>query len=215
MEKLFDNIARGITSLSAVLLVLLLVVTGMVFFSHTLFTSVFPPEMSYWERFAAAWVMALGWEATVLVTTVNVKHLNKNIPAIMAVCSGVIVLFFIRAFDADQNWLVIMQRWFVGLLAATINYIYADLFYAKFKERISVIEAPMKVIELESTVNQLQSTLNQTQSKLIEFDELKRFRSKVIKELTCPHCKTEQISFGSLHAHKGHCLSNPRKTKLT
>jgi hypothetical protein len=103
-----------------------------------------------------------------------------------------------------------MQRWFVGILAATINWIYSDLFYAKFKERTSFLEAPMKVIELESTVNQLQSTVNEADSRLKELDELKGFKAKIIKELTCPHCKIEQSSFGSLHAHKGHCSSNPR-----
>lgn len=215
IESTFDSIAQSITSMAAVVFVMIMTISGMVFFSHTLFLSVFPPSMSSWERIAATWFMALAWEATVLITTVNTKHLHKHIPAVMALCSGVIVLFFIQAFDQSQSLLVIIQRWFVGTIAATINYIYADLFYAKWLERRGLIEAPMKVIELQSTVNDLQRALDQAQSKQKTFDELQRFRDQVKKELVCPHCKFEQSSYGTLHSHKGHCLENPRsKQKL-
>ena len=136
------------------LTVMLATLIGMVLFSHTLFLSVFPPSMATWERMLATWFMAIGWEATVLITTVNTRHLNKNIPWIMAICSGLIVLFFIQAFDTTQPWLTIAQRWLVGSLAAAINYIYADLFYAKWNERTELIERPMKLTDLQSRVDE-------------------------------------------------------------
>jgi hypothetical protein len=89
--KLVDRIATGITSLEAVIMVLLFTISGMVLFSHNLFADVFPLTMTVWEKSLATWFWAVAWEATVLITTVNTKHLNRNVPAVMAMCSGVIV----------------------------------------------------------------------------------------------------------------------------
>lgn len=203
--KLSEKIARSITSLGAVIFVMLMVITAMVFFSHTLFSQALPDSMSQWEKIAAAWSLAFGWELTVLVTTVNVKHLHARIPTVMALASGVILLFFIQAFDSNQSWLIISQRWFVGLLVAAINYIYADLFYRKWIEFIGNNEAPIKLIEAQSKLNQLQSKLDQAQSKLSDYHELQRYKDQVIQELTCPYCYKIQSSYGSLRAHKGHC----------
>jgi hypothetical protein len=221
MGKFFDLIGNAITSLGAVIFVLLMVITGMIFFSHTLFLEVFPASMQPWEKILATWVMALGWELTVLITTVNTKHINKRIPWLMAIASGVIVLFFIQAFDGSLTGLQITQRWFVGLLAAALNYIYADLFYAKWQERNSTLAMPKeleenrtKVLHLLTELDQCQTTFNQSRSKLNEVEaelkELRAFRKKVDADLTCPHCKLPQLSYGTLRAHQGHCSKNPK-----
>jgi hypothetical protein len=224
IKLLFDYIGHAITSLAAVIFVMLMTITGMILFSHTLFSEVFPVGMAYWEKIAATWFMALGWEFTVLLTTCNTRHINKHIPAVMAICSGIIVLFFIQAFDGEQTTLTLVQRWFVGVLAATINYIYAELFYKKWKERNDVIEFPIRVNELQSRVDELQrqlnereSTVNDVRSQLnqnnTELNDLLRFKKTIDAELTCPHCKVVHDRFGTLHAHKGHCSSNPRNKK--
>lgn len=225
LEKIFDTIARVITSMGAVLTVMLTTITSMVFFSHTLFGGVFPVLMDTWEKSFATWLMAISWEATVLITTVNVRHVNKHIPGIMAICSGVIVLFFIQAFDGTQEPLTLVQRWFVGVLAATINYIYADLFYAKWVERTNLIEAPFKqeelqaklneseraVQELRAEVEQSRAALNQVRGQLQqtepELKELRALRLQFTKERTCPHCKVEFTSPDALRSHKGRCTS--------
>ena len=231
IEQTFDNIGKAITSLAAVIFALLMTITGMIFFSHTLFIQVFPGSMATWEKLVATWLMALGWEFTVLLTTCNTRHINKHIPMLMAIASGIIVLFFIQAFDSSQTPLIIAQRWFVGLLAASINYIYAELFYAKWKERSEHQQLPTKLVEHERTIARLQSELvearanvDQTRSELDQFrsvlvererivDELKKFKAKVERDLTCPHCKEIQDSYGVLQAHKGHCDNNPKKRK--
>jgi hypothetical protein len=221
IARFFDLIGNAITSLGAVIFVLLMVITGMIFFSHTLFLEVFPASMQPWEKLLATWVMALGWELTVLITTVNTKHINKRIPWLMAIASGVIVLFFIQAFDGSLTGLQITQRWFVGLLAAALNYIYADLFYAKWQERNSTLAMPKeleenrtKVLHLLTELDQCQTTFNQSRSKLNEVEaelkELRAFRKKVESELTCPHCRQPQPGYGTLRAHQGHCSKNPK-----
>jgi hypothetical protein len=223
----FDQVAKAITSLGAVIFVLLMVIAGMIFFSHTLFIEVFPSSMSAWEKQIATWVIALAWELTVLITTCNKEYIWKGIPVVMALASGIIVLFFIQAFDTDQTGLVIAMRWFVGILVATINWIYAELFYAKWAERKAQIDIPSKLVQTESAfaqvqseVDQLRSTLDQRESRLNEFQsalrererEVNQLRSKVDefqRELTCPHCKVVQPNPRALNAHKGHCAENP------
>ena len=226
MSKLFDSIGHAITSTAAVIFVLLMVICGMILFSHTLFLSVFPVSMAPAEKTAATWFMALGWELTVLITSVNTRHLNRNIPGVMAVCSGVIVLFFIQGFDGSAGWLVLMQRWFVAVLMATINWIYADLFYSKWKDRTTSKHDSQRVVQLEAALNDLQQSLvekkneldhaqrtaNETQSQI---NELRKYRQRIERELTCPHCHVVHETFGTLHAHKGHCAQNPRHKLIT
>jgi len=166
MEKLFDTIAKSITSLGAVVFVMLMTISGMIIFSHTLFSHVFPDTMAGWEKVSATWLMALGWEFTVLITTCNTKHINRHIPLIMAICSGVIVLFFIQAFSGGFGVIGTLQRWFVGLLAATINYIYAELFYAKWQERNEALAIPIQVNELLARIDALTLELDERKTEL-------------------------------------------------
>jgi hypothetical protein len=232
MTLFFDRIARAITSLGAVIFVLLMVIAGMIFFSHTLFLEVFPDTMSAWEKIIATWVIALGWELTVLITTCNKEHVPAGIPYIMAIASGLIVLFFIQAFDADQDALVLSMRWFVGILVATINWIYAELFYKKWRERNQLVELPSRVIQLESDlvraqrdladreskINEAESALKQSQSKFDEasrkLNDLQEKLNEYQRELTCPHCGTVQANPRTLNAHKGHCEKNPNRKQL-
>ena len=208
------RIAKAITSLGSVIFVMLLSLSAMVFFSHTLFTTALPEEMAPWEKTLAAWLMALGLEATVLISTCNVKHLHPRIPVAMAICSGFILLYFVQAFDMSQSALIISQRWFIGLLIAFINFNYSDLFYKKWIEFSNTLELPNKLIDLESKVVALQSALNEAQSKLNEMGSLKQFKAQITKELTCPHCHLVQENFGRAHAHKGWCQENPKRKAL-
>jgi hypothetical protein len=225
IKRLFDHIGSWFTSLAAVIFVLVMVITSMIFFSHTLFLQVFPDSMTLWEKRMATWVMALGWELTVLITTCNTKHIDKRIPWLMAIASGVIVLFFIQAFDGSLTALQIAQRWFVGVLASVINWIYADLFYAKWLERSNALVMPReleqlrsKVIELSEKVQHRETALNeyraQVQADAAELKELRAFKKQTLAGLVCPYCNVQQTSTDALRSHKGHCSENP-KNKTT
>lgn len=210
MEKTFDAIGKALTSMAAVIVVLLFTICGLTLFSQALFNEIFPAGMNAWEKAFATVFMAVAFESAILITTVNSSHINKNIPAIMALCSGIMVLFFLHAFDSELSWLTIFQRWFIGIMVALTNFLYTEIFHSKWKERLQLIEQPMKLIELERAFNESQSALNQAQSTLKSFDELQRFKEQVTRELTCPHCAKIQSSYGTLHAHKGHCSKNPK-----
>src|SRR5882724_7938941 len=99
MNQFFERIGNAITSMAAIIFVLVMTIIAMIFFSHTLFYEIFPPEMAGWEKSIATWTLACAWELTVLVTTVNTNLINRKIPIIMAICSGFIILLFIHGFD--------------------------------------------------------------------------------------------------------------------
>lgn len=231
--KLFDAIARTIYSLGLVTFVMLFVIASMIFFSHTLFLDVFPDSMATWEKNTATWLMALGWEMTVLVTICNPKHINKAIPVVLAIASAFIILFFIQAFDFRLEPLTLVQRWFVGVLAGTINFIYARLFHRKWMERNELAALPAKLKESERLCNEVQSkldqltrTFNDRDATLVELRSALKERDRDLKQLqakldefhqdvTCPYCRVVQRDRGALIAHKGHCEKNPKNLKKT
>lgn len=219
--RLFDHIGSAITSLGAVIFVLLMIITGMVFFSHTLFLQVYPDSMAAWEKQLATWVMAIAWEATVLITTVNTPPLSKRVPWLMAAASGVIVIFFIQGFDPSLTDLELIMRWFVAVLAAVLNFLYADLFFHKWRQRASTLAMPRELEQARAKVQQLEGDLAERGRQLREaaaelewtrpkVKELEALKAKDERARTCPWCKEIQDSQPSLNSHKGHCSKNPK-----
>ena len=190
-----------ITSVAAVIFLLVITILGLITFTHTLFNEVLPITMTGWERELASWLLALGWEFTLLITTCNTQHLNRKIPAFVAIASGVIVLFFIHAFDAGQPDIELYKRWFIGLLISAINYIFTELFYSKWKELQLNKSLAAKVSELETNLiaksNELINTTTeldhskQTIDKLtIQVTELEKYKKREMEKLTCPSLST-------------------------
>src|ERR1700690_1231841 len=99
MNKSIEAIANLICSLGAVIFVLLMTIIGMIFLSHGLYYQILSQTMEPWQAEVASWVLACGIETTVLIVTSNVKFLSPKLPVFFAICSGLIVLFYIKAFD--------------------------------------------------------------------------------------------------------------------
>jgi hypothetical protein len=222
MNKFFERIGFAITSMAAVIFVLILTLLGLLTFTHTLFFEVLPQTITGWERYLASWMLALGWEFTLLITTCNTQFLHRRIPLVAAIASGVIVLFFIQAFSFDLPNIELFKRWFIGLLVATINYIYTELFYAKWKELHRTKDLNARIDELEE-LNKLQTIeLNTTREQLKKVDldverlvdyvaELEIFKKKELDSKTCRFCKKLMPSIFHLSSHMRNCDSNPKK----
>jgi uncharacterized coiled-coil protein SlyX len=222
MNKLFERIGFAITSMAAVIFVLVLTLLGLLTFTHTLFNEVLPQTITGFERSFASWMLALGWEFTLLISTCNTQFLNKRIPMIVAIASGVIVLFFIQAFAIDQPLIELSKRWFIGVLVATINYIYTELFYAKWKELQLNKSLTIQVNELESKIATQTKELTESNTqltnaktdveRLIDYvAELETFKKQELDRLKCPYCHTQMETIYKLTSHKGICQHNPKK----
>jgi len=226
MNQIFDRIGYAITSMAAVIFVLMMTIIAMIFFSHTLFYEIFPPEMAEWEKSIATWTLAFAWELTVLITTCNTQFIHKRIPFAMAICSGFIILLFIHGFDTNLSGLEYFKKWFIGLLVATINIVFSGLFYAKWSEAKTQKKLGDQFAELKSICNTQQLELTKLKSELYrsktDFDqlfayteELEAFKSKETQKLTCPHCKNIFNNVYQLTSHKGQCESQPKQEKAT
>jgi len=219
MNKLFEQIGFAITSMAAVIFVLILTLLGLLTFTHTLFFEVLPQTITGWERYLASWMLALGWEFTLLITTCNTQFLHRRIPLVAAIASGVIVLFFIEAFSFDLPTIELLKRWFIGLLVATINFIYTELFYAKWKDLHRTKDLNTRITELEQIVNVKTNELSTSQDRLAKTNaeierlvdyvaELEAFKKKEIDRLTCSYCGNVFSTIYHLNSHRGNCEKN-------
>jgi len=222
MNKFFERIGYAVTSMAAVIFVLVMTVIAGVFFSRTLFYGVLPQEMQEWERSTASYALAIAWELTILVTVTNVSYLSRHIPIIMAICSGVILLFFIHAFDEDLFVMEYVKRSFIGLLVGFMNVIFAGLFYRKWQNLHQQKNLDIKIAELESAIQtetiEHANTRTQLTKAKADFDqlfiyteELEKFKTTELAKLQCPHCRNQFENIYKLTSHKGVCNQNPKK----
>ncbi len=223
MNKFVSQTADVITSLGTVIFVLLMTVCAMIFVGHGLYYQVFIKCMSPWQAEIASWVLSFGVETTVLVITCNVKFFSsRQMPAFFAICSGFIVLFFIKAFDFNQSALDIAIRWFMGLLVSGVNFVYSELFVKKFQETQSTTNILDQIEVLESQniacnedLGKVKSDLtkaNQDIERLVDYvTELETFKKIEMNKVTCRFCKQVFKTVYHVNSHMRNCDSNPRK----
>lgn len=227
-RNIFDRISLGINSHGAVIIVMFMAMSGMLVASHTFYGSVLPDYMSWWEAMIASWVLAFAWESTVLITTSNADLLPEKTSNRMAICSGIMMLFFIKAFDINElsklslyeAILLTVQRIFVAILTAFISKIFAVLHHKKWEARKEELGMPAKNNALEVENAQLKSRLAQVESELAQFKsdlnqteseklKLQAFKERYDEDCTCEYCHKVQKSPTSLTVHKGKCPENP------
>jgi len=222
MNQLFEKIGLAFTSMAAVIFVLIVTLCGLLLFTHTLFYNVLPQTITGWERYVASWTLALAWEFTLLITTCNTQFLNKRIPFVAAVASGVTVLFFIEAFAFDRPLPELLQRWFTGFLITFVNLTYTELFYSKWQDMHRRKDLNLKIAELEQAIAAQTIELNISQDKLKKADdhverlvdqvaELEIFKKSETEKVTCSFCKQVFSSVYVLASHRTNCNLNPKK----
>jgi len=220
MNKLLERTGHVITGMGLVTFALLMILIGMMVISHGLFVRIFTDVLEPAHASAAAWALALGWEFTVLITTCNVRFVNRRLPLVLAICSGVIVLFFIHAFDTTQSTTDLLTRLLVGCLITTINYVYAELFYAKWTEHNQQVgyenqvkslaqESDKRQTEIQVAKQELQSKKSEIEMLRKQVTELEQFKANEIRKLTCS-CGKQFETVYKLTSHKASCPN--RKT---
>lgn len=164
-----------------------------------------------------------GVETTVLVITCNVRFFSsKRLSVFFAVCSGLIVLFFINAFDFLQGPLDLAIRWFMGLLVSGVNYVYSELFVKKLNDMqfTTNLLAEIKMLKQENGEYNQELAITkvnlakakQDAEQLVDYvEELEVFKKKEMDKVTCKFCKTIFPTIFHLNSHMRNCDSNPKK----
>jgi len=198
-------------------------VIAMIFVGHGLYYQVFIKSMVSWQAEIASWVLSFGVETTVLVITCNVKYFSsRKLPIFFAVCSGFIVLFFIKAFDFSQAPLDLAIRWFMGLLVSGVNYVYSELFVKKFNDMQFTTNLLGEIEILKQQNTEYNQKLSSTESELTKakqdierladyIADLEVFKKKEMEKVTCKFCKTVFPTIFHLNSHMRNCDSNPKK----
>lgn len=221
--RFFETLGKAITSMSAIIFVLVMVIASGTFFSHTLFYEVFPKGMAEWEKSIATWTLACAWELTVLLTTVNTQYISRKIPYAMAVCSGLIILLFLHGFDEGLSPLDYIKRFFIGILVSYINVVFSSLFLSAWKESRKEKNLAARLSELEMLhlehANELAKTRNELERSKKDFDqlfllteELEKFKKEELAKRTC-ECGVTLESIYKLTSHKSKCRSIVRMNK--
>lgn len=216
----FDEVAKAIGSLAAVILVMFANNTALIMCSQTFLYNVLP-NMGEWKKVFATWFFSMAWDSTVLITTANTHLLGKTIPKGMALCSGLIAVAFMDPFDPTLSVLEVSQRVFLGCLFSFNSYTFAELYCKKLAERVGDITAPIKLVKAESRVVELESRIIQVESENIQLksdlnqkgSELAHFKAlddRHQESLICPYCSVKHGSPDSLRVHKGKCPKNPK-----
>lgn len=130
------KIANFITSVRAITIAMILIIIAMVFDSQTLFIRALPADMMPWAKQVTSWAMSIGFEVTVLLTTANANHIRKSIKYILALCTFVMTLFFFEAFN-QVDVIIQFRTVFVSALIAYVNFIYSELFVAKWNQYLA------------------------------------------------------------------------------
>jgi hypothetical protein len=184
---IFEDIGNIITSVYFVIMVMGMVILSGCFLSHILFYRSFPSDMGEWENIIASWTFGIAWECTLLIAATNRQHLdNENFVKVFAICSGILLLFFIDAFNTSFSFDLVncIQKYFAALLIGFVNYTYSELFYRKWTEHINKSEFSKFEImlkEYEVTINSLKHDLKLSQVKLLE-TQIKSVRNKETKK---------------------------------
>jgi len=222
MNQFFKHIGNAITSVSAIIFVLILTISGLITCTHSLFYQVLPFSMGDTERELASWVLSIAFESTLLLVTANNAILSKKISVVTAIASGIIVLFFIQAFDFNQPPIILMQKIFIGLIISSINYTFTELFHVRWEQANAQKNLVEKMNELKteyiSQNNELTKTKSDLEKSKSDFDqlfsyteELESFKAKELEKLKCPYCHGQYETIFKLTSHKGVCSLNPRK----
>jgi hypothetical protein len=179
--------------------------------------------MPPWQAEVASWVLSFGVETTVLVITCNIKYFSsRQLPVFFAICSGFIVLFFIKAFDTTQPSLDIAVKWFMGLLVSGVNFVYCELFVKKFQDSQNTIDLLSQIETLNQQTVECNQELTTTKAVLTKAKhdieqlmdyaaELEVFKKKAIAEKSCKFCGQEFPSVFHVNSHMRTCDSNPKK----
>lgn len=93
-------------------------------------------------RIISSILMAAVIDGFMLVITVNMYLMkdrfgNHILPIVFGIFSTVMTLFFLEAFDVEQETITMCKKWFLSIVIGTINYLLNEIFIKKWEEHIA------------------------------------------------------------------------------
>jgi hypothetical protein len=143
--------------------------------TQTLYFHAYPQHLEGWARLAASWFMALAFELTATIVTVNEKHNSTKSKTIVFAWASVIMtaLFLLDVqYDAQfQKIKIMITQVFLSCVSGYMVYVYADLFTQKAREKMVELNLEAELNSLQSKLKQLNYELNHEKGK-VQHNEL-------------------------------------------
>ena len=199
--QFFIGVAEFFRSLAAIILFLLCLVVFQIFETQTLFDRILPIDNST-KRLMASILIAIAYEFTQLLFTVNKDKIHKNSPLLIAIASFLINVFFFQAWKDENNipitntnadYIIIGFKFFMSALLAYLTYTYAELFLAKWEES-NITESLKQLSTIWKKRKQEINTFEQEKEKITTSNEtLKQEINTSQQELIAIQKQTEEM----------------------
>jgi hypothetical protein len=169
-KNLFSQIIDFIFDVNFITIGMLVVCSARAIETQTLYFHAYPQHLEGWPRYAASWFMALAFELTATIVTVNEKHDSSKNKTIVFACSSVIMtaLFLLDVqYDAQfQKIKILITQVFLSCVSGYMVYVYAELFTQKAREKIIELNFEAELNSLQSKINQLHDELSIEKGKV-------------------------------------------------
>lgn len=196
-------ISDFLTSISAVILPMLLLLVAFVIDAGVLFYRVLP-DMPLLLKLSASAFLGFALSFPLLIAAVNSRILPRigwfGFPELFAIFSAFMTALFFDVFtpqDAHWSWYVLVA--FLSVFLGLIDYLYAYLFIEKYR-RANATDKKLALLEkLQPEHDQLKAAFNEQSAALKAAQTaLKEYH----RQLTCKHCgQLVPEGFGALRNH--------------
>lgn len=169
-KNLFSQIIDFIFDVNFITIGMLVVCSARAIETQTLYFHAYPQHLEGWPRMAASWFMALAFELTATIVTVNEKHnSSKSKTIVFAWASVIMTALFLLDIQNDsqfQKIKIMITQLFLSCVSGYMVYVYAELFTQKAREKMVDVNLQIELNSLQSKINQLNYELNDERSKV-------------------------------------------------
>lgn len=206
--------AKAITSLTAVMVPMIIIILGLAITGAHLIYHSFPVNMDEWQKIPGAVFLGIAL-ALAFLTVLGNKDLLvvlkdsrewSVIVVVLAIFDAFLLMIFFEVFEKwDQlASFELVRKIFISCLISFLVFIFVTIFIQKKKQSTQEVKHETKIRNLLATNKQLETTNNQFNDKLKQYRKDSEQLKKLLPQITCRYCK-EVKSVGSIKSHESRC----------
>ena len=226
-KSIFQTIIDFIFTVNFITIGMLIVSIARSIETQTLYADAYPIHLQGFSRIAASWFMAVAFEVTATVVTVNEKHDKyKTKTIIFAIASVIMTALFLAGGNepmgvstqvtGEVNYKHLITQVFLSAVSGYMVYVFAELFTDKAKAERIEIDTQLLLAEAQEELTLLKNKLTQADQQL-NLGEGKL--NKVHQQLTLLESKLSErdldVSLGEVKLSEAHLKVTSLEEELT
>ena len=172
-KSIFQTIIDFIFTVNFITIGMLIVSIARSIETQTLYADAYPEHLQGFSRIAASWFMAVAFEVTATVVTVNEKHDKyKTKTIIFAIASVIMTALFLAGGNepivavGETNYKHLITQVFLSAVSGYMVYVFAELFTDKAKAERIEIDTQLLLAEAQNELSILKNKLTQADQQL-------------------------------------------------